>query len=147
MSATLDAEPVAGFLDAPVVRSEGRMFPLTIEHQDTLDDRHLGKQVASAVRRLVMEGLDGDVLVFLPGVGEIKRAAEDLAELAAAKDLLVAPLHGELSVDDQDLAVRPASRRKVILATNVAETSMIAAWRASPGTRRGRACPACRSSR
>jgi ATP-dependent helicase HrpB len=124
MSATLDAEPVAGFLDAPVVRSEGRMFPLTIEHQDTLDDRHLGKQVASAVRRLVMEGLDGDVLVFLPGVGEIKRAAEDLAELAAAKDLLVAPLHGELSVDDQDLAVRPASRRKVILATNVAETSV-----------------------
>lgn len=124
MSATLDAEPVATFLDAPIVRSEGRMFPLTIEHQDTIDDRLLGKQVASAVRRLVMEGLDGDVLVFLPGVGEIKRAAEDLAELAAAKDLLVAPLHGELSVEEQDVAVRPATRRKVILATNVAETSV-----------------------
>lgn len=124
MSATLDAEPVAGFLDAPIVRSEGRMFPLTIEHQEAIDDRPLGKQVASAVRKLVMDGLDGDVLVFLPGVGEIKRAAEDLAELAAAKDLLVAPLHGELSVDDQDVAVRPAARRKVILATNVAETSV-----------------------
>lgn len=124
MSATLDAEPVAAFLDAPVVRSEGRMFPLTIEYQDAPDDRHLGKQVASAVRRLLQEGLDGDVLVFLPGAGEIRRAAEDLAELAAAKDLLVAPLHGELSVEEQDVAVRPASRRKIILATNVAETSV-----------------------
>lgn len=124
MSATLDAEPVAAFLDAPVVRSEGRMFPLTIEHLDAPDDRHLGKQVASAVRRLLQEGTDGDVLVFLPGAGEIRRAAEDLAELAAARDLLIAPLHGELSVEDQDVAVRPATRRKVILATNVAETSV-----------------------
>ncbi len=124
MSATLDAEPVAGFLDAPIVRSEGRMFPLTIEHLDTPDDRHLGKQVASAVRKLLLDGLDGDILVFLPGAGEIRRAAEDLAELATAKNLLVAPLHGELSADDQDVAVRPATRRKVILATNVAETSV-----------------------
>jgi ATP-dependent helicase HrpB len=124
MSATLDAEPVATFLDAPIIRSEGRMFPLTIEHLEAPDDRHLGKQVAAAVRRLLIEGTEGDVLVFLPGAGEIRRAAEDLAELAAAKDLLIAPLHGDLGIDDQDLAVRPASRRKVILATNVAETSV-----------------------
>lgn len=124
MSATLDAEPVARFLGAPVVHSQGRMFPLTIEHLDAPDDRPLPRQVASAVRRLVQEGLDGDVLVFLPGAGEIRRCAEELAELAASKDLLVAPLHGELSVEEQDVAVRPAPRRKIILATNVAETSI-----------------------
>lgn len=128
MSATLDAEPVAAFLGAPIVRSEGRLFPLTIEHLDAPDDRHLGKQVAGAVRRALVEaakaGDAGDVLVFLPGAGEIRRAAEDLAELAAARDLLIAPLHGELPVEQQDLAIRPAPRRKVILATNVAETSV-----------------------
>ena len=124
MSATIDPGPVAGFLDAPVVVSEGRTFPVDIEHIPAPDDRHVGKQVASAVRRLVGEGLDGDVLVFLPGGGEIRRAAEDLAELAARSDLLVLPLHGDLSADEQDRAVARADRRKIILATNVAETSV-----------------------
>lgn len=124
MSATLDAEPVARFLEAPVVHSQGRMFPLTIEHLEGPDERPLPRQVAAAVRRLLLDGLDGDVLVFLPGAGEIRKCTEELAELAAAKDLLVAPLHGELSVDEQDLAVRPSPRRKIILATNVAETSV-----------------------
>ncbi|MGE0867371.1 MAG: ATP-dependent helicase HrpB [Kofleriaceae bacterium] len=125
MSATLDAEPVAAYLDrAPIVRSEGRTFPLTIDHLDQPDDRPLGKQVASAVRRLAQEGLDGDVLVFLPGAGEIRRCAEDLADAAGVFDLEVVPLHGDLSSDEQDRAVRPAQRRKVILATNVAETSV-----------------------
>jgi len=88
MSATLDAEPVAAFLgDAPVVRSEGRVFPVTIEHEVQPDDRHLGKQVSAAVRRVAQEQLDGDVLVFLPGAGEIRRCAEDLAEVAALFDL------------------------------------------------------------
>jgi len=125
MSATLDAEPVAAFLgDAPVVRSEGRTFPVTIEHQEQLDDRPLGKQVSAAVRRLAQDKLDGDVLVFLPGAGEIRRVAEDIAEAAAIHDLTVLPLHGDLTADEQDAAVRPAAKRKVILATNVAETSV-----------------------
>ncbi len=125
MSATLDAEPVAGFLgDAPVIRSEGRAFPLTIEFADPDPDRPLGKQVAAAVRRVARDGLDGDVLVFLPGAGEIRRCAEDLADAANVFDLEVLPLHGDLSVEDQDRAVRPSTRRKVILATNVAETSV-----------------------
>ena len=124
MSATIDPGPVAGFLDAPVVVSEGRTFPVDIEYDAAPDDRHLGKQVASAVRRLVSEGLDGDVLVFLPGGGEIRRAAEDLAELAGRSNLLVLPLHGDLSADEQDRAVARADRRKIILATNVAETSV-----------------------
>jgi len=125
MSATLDAEPVAQFLgDAPIVRSEGRTFPLTIEHLAQPDDRQLGKQVSAAVRRLAQDKLDGDVLVFLPGTGEIRRCAEDLEDPARTFDLAVLPLHGDLTADEQDAAVRPASRRKVILATNVAETSV-----------------------
>lgn len=125
MSATLDAEPVAAYLnDAPIVRSEGRTFPITIEHAAQIDDRPLGKQVAAAVRRVVQSGLDGDVLVFLPGAGEIRRCAEDLEDAARTFDLAVLPLHGDLPAEEQDIAVRPSSRRKVILATNVAETSV-----------------------
>ncbi len=125
MSATLDAEPVAAFLgDAPIVRSEGRTFPVAIEFEEQPDDRQLGKRVASAVRRLAQDKLDGDVLVFLPGSGEIRRVAEDVADAAAVHDLEVLPLHGDLTADEQDRAVRPSKRRKVILATNVAETSV-----------------------
>ena len=125
MSATLDAEPVAKFLgDAPIIRSEGRTFPVAIEHAEQPDDRQLGKQVAAAVRRVAQDKLDGDVLVFLPGSGEIRRVAEDLEEVAAVFELAVLPLHGDLTADEQDRAVRPAKQRKVILATNVAETSV-----------------------
>lgn len=126
MSATLDAEPVAAFLGgAPIVRSEGRTFPVAIEHVEQPDDRPLGKQVAAAVRRVAQERLDGDVLVFLPGAGEIRRCAEDLADAAAVFDLAVLPLHGDLTAEEQDRAVRPAGgKRKVILSTNVAETSV-----------------------
>ena len=125
MSATLDAKPVAAFLeDAPIVVSEGRMFPVEIEYAAQPDTRFLGKQVASAVRRQAQHKLDGDVLVFLPGAGEIRRASADLEEAARTFDLAVLPLYGDLPADQQDAAVRPGSRRKVILATNVAETSV-----------------------
>jgi ATP-dependent helicase HrpB len=125
MSATLDAAPVAAFLgDAPRVRAEGRLFDVAVEHLPQSDDRPLESQVASAVRRLLDEGLDGDVLVFLPGSLEIRRAAEACAPLAKKADLLVLPLHGSLPAAEQDRAVRPADRRKVILSTNVAETSV-----------------------
>ena len=125
MSATLDAEPVAVYLgDATIVRSEGRAFPITIEYAAQPDDRHLGKQVSAAVRKAAQDGLQGDVLVFLPGAGEIRRCTEDLDDVARTFDLAVLPLHGDLPVEEQDLAVRPSTRRKVILATNVAETSV-----------------------
>jgi ATP-dependent helicase HrpB len=125
MSATLDAGPVCDFLgDCPLVRSEGRLFEIVLEHLPQPDTRPLAEQVASAVRRLCQEGLDGDVLVFLPGAAEIRRATEKLAALAETRDLLLLPLHGDLPPAEQRRAVEPASRRKVILSTNVAETSV-----------------------
>ncbi len=122
MSATLDAEPVSMFLGGcPRLSSEGRVFPIEIEHLAAVDDRPLEKQVVSAVRTLAG---DGDVLVFLPGAAEIRRSLAALEPLAEAEDLLVLPLHGDLSIDAQARAVEPADRRKVILSTNVAESSV-----------------------
>jgi ATP-dependent helicase HrpB len=125
MSATLDAAPVARYLgDCPRLRSEGRRFDVSVEHLAREDARPLAEQVASAARKLIGGGLDGDVLVFLPGAAEIRRAQEACAALAEENDLLVLPLHGQLPAGAQDAAVRPASRRKIILSTNVAETSV-----------------------
>jgi len=125
MSATLDAEPVARYLDdAPRVRSEGRAFPVEVEHADRRDDRPLETQVAAALGRLCDAGLAGDVLVFLPGAAEIRRCADAVRGLASHHGLLVLPLHGDLPAEEQDRAVRRADRRKVVLATNVAETSV-----------------------
>jgi ATP-dependent helicase HrpB len=124
MSATLDAEPVAQLLGAQRVRSEGRTFPLTIEHLPALDDRPLEKQIVSAVRTATGPGETGDVLVFLPGSGDIRRALTALEPLAAERDFLVLPLHGDLPIAEQARAVEPAARRKVVLSTNVAETSV-----------------------
>ena len=125
MSATLEAEPVRGFLgDCPLLRSEGRLFEVALEHLPQADARPLPDQVSSGVRRLLQEGLDGDVLVFLPGASEIRRTAEKLRPLADAHDLLLVPLHGDLNPAEQRRAVDPADRRKIILSTNVAETSV-----------------------
>ncbi len=124
MSATLDAGPIAEFLEAPTLRAEGRRFEVTLDHLRAPDDRPLGSQVASAVRSLVNDGLDGDVLVFLPGAAEIRRARESCEAIAREADLMVVPLHGDLPPEEQDRAVRPASRRKLILSTNVAESSV-----------------------
>jgi ATP-dependent helicase HrpB len=124
MSATLDAAPVAQFLGCEAVRSEGRRFDVALEHLPAPDDRKLDLQVASAVRSLVKDGLDGHVLVFLPGASEIRRAMESCAKLAAENDLALVALHGDLPPADQDRAVGPSSKRKIILSTNVAESSV-----------------------
>jgi ATP-dependent helicase HrpB len=125
MSATLDAAPVARYLDdCAVLRSEGRRFEVRVEHAARHDERPLEAQVEAAVRRLVSEGLDGHVLVFLPGAASIRRAQESCARVASEAGLLVLPLHGELPAAEQDAAVRPSQTRKLILSTNVAETSV-----------------------
>lgn len=125
MSATLDSEPVREFLgDCPGIRSEGRVFPVSIEYPDAVDERPLADRIASAVRLVHQDGIAGDVLAFVPGAGEIRRAALALDSFAQAKDLLVLPLHGDLSPSEQQRAVTPARRSKIILSTNVAETSV-----------------------
>jgi ATP-dependent helicase HrpB len=125
MSATLDAEPVAKFLgDCPVVRVPGRTFPVKVDWIDTPLGQwreELPEAVAAALERIDNAG---DVLVFLPGAEEIRRTAERIAPLADRQGWLVLPLHGSLSPEEQNAALRPAGRRKIILATNIAETSL-----------------------
>jgi ATP-dependent helicase HrpB len=124
MSATLDPAPIASFLgDCPVVTAGGRPYPVTVRHIDRPDRAPAGEQAAQAVRDAWGESR-GSTLVFLPGIGEIRRAAAALESFARSQDALVAPLHGSLSLDEQDLALRPSPRRKIILATNIAETSL-----------------------
>ena len=124
MSATLDAGPVAAFLGCKVVRSEGKRFDVAIEHLPAPDDRKLDLQVASAVRSLIKDGLDGHILVFLPGASEIRRAMDACAKLASENDLALVALHGDLPPADQDRAVGYSKQRKIILSTNVAESSV-----------------------
>jgi ATP-dependent helicase HrpB len=124
MSATFDAAPIASYLGGcPVLRSEGKLCHLQIEYTPH-SASPLEEQVSTALERLVREGLDGDVLVFLPGAAEIRRAARSIERVAQRADLLVVPLHGDLTPAEQDRAVAPADRRKVILSTNVAESSV-----------------------
>ncbi len=124
MSATLDSAPVARFLgECPILRSEGRLFPLTVTNQP-YSPEPLEKQVARAVELLLREGETGDILTFLPGAAEIRRAMRACEEIARRAELLVLPLHGSLPPEEQDRAVAPAARRKLILATNVAESSI-----------------------
>ncbi|MCC5947463.1 MAG: hypothetical protein JJT89_03315, partial [Nitriliruptoraceae bacterium] len=126
-SATLPGARIAALLDdAPIVRAEGRTFPVATEHRDRVDVRALPEEAA----RTVVEVLDdpattGDVLVFLPGVREIGRATRALAGITGT-DVVVLALHGRLSGDEQDRALRPdpQGRRKVVLATDVAESSL-----------------------
>ncbi len=114
MSATLDADEVSNHLgDAEVVHAEGRMFPV--------ETRYLGEMsVSGAVSRATRE-TEGDILVFLPGEGEIRRAAESLDRCG---DFEVLPLYGSLPKEEQDRVFEPFRRRKVILATSIAETSL-----------------------
>ncbi len=123
MSATLDAAPVAQFLDAPVVRSEGRQYPLEdrIHAAFGCADRRAGARRAGAIGR---RSSAGHVLVFLPGAAEIRRAATACAALAKRHGWLIAPLYGDQTPEEQDRAVAPSPRRKIVLATNVAESSI-----------------------
>jgi ATP-dependent helicase HrpB len=124
MSATLDAERVATFLASDVMRVSGRAFPVEIEHLERPDERKLEEQVAVALRKLCLRGLLGDVLVFLPGAAEIRRAEESCAAIAASFELSLCMLHGDLPPAEQDRAVANSTQRKLILSTNIAESSL-----------------------
>ncbi|MED5606630.1 MULTISPECIES: ATP-dependent helicase HrpB [unclassified Pseudomonas] len=128
MSATLEGERLAALLDdAPVVRSEGRMFPVDLRWGRPFQP---GEFVEPRVLQTVLQALadePGSLLVFLPGQAEIRRVAEQLGEALAGRDeVLLCPLHGELELSAQRAAIEPAppGKRKVVLATNIAETSL-----------------------
>jgi len=124
MSATLDAAPVASYLGAcPILRSEGSRFELSITHQE-YSPAPLETRVRVAVELLLTERHTGDILAFLPGAAEIRRAIRECEALARRSDLLMLPLHGSLTPKEQDRALSPASQQKLILATNVAESSI-----------------------
>ena len=126
MSATLDSASVAGFLgNCKVLQVPGSRFPISIEYVSQARDLEI--QVRDALTDLLTRSdADdfGDVLVFLPGMGEIRRVAETLGPLSQRENFQILPLHGELSREEQDRAVGMCEQRKVILSTNVAETSL-----------------------
>lgn len=126
MSATLEAEPVARLLNnAPILISEGRSFPVKTCYLDRRADGRseplLVKTICDALGRD-----QGDILVFLPGAGEIRQVETQLKELALGQGVKIAPLHGNLSQEAQDLAIMPSppGQRKIVLATAIAETSL-----------------------
>ena len=125
MSATLEAAPVAKYLGGcPVLVSEGKAFPVEIRHLDLPDERAVSEQAADAVARIVESGDPGDILVFMPGMWEINATLAACRAARLQEPLALIPLHGELPPEEQDLAFAPNRLRKVIVSTNVAETSV-----------------------
>ncbi len=127
MSATLDGARVAALLgNAPVITAEGRSFPIQVRYRPPRQDGRLEARVAAVVTEALAE-TEGDVLVFLPGAAEIRRVGEALGgTIAHRSDIIVLPMHGMLEAGQQDEVLLPdrAGRRKVILATSIAETSL-----------------------
>ena len=125
MSATLDAAPVARYLgNAPTLAVDGRTFPVSVRWSEYGDERSVAERAADAVERIVHAGESGDILVFMPGMGEIQSTLNALRSAQLPERCLFLPLHGDLAPEEQDRAFQPASLRRIIVATNVAETSV-----------------------
>jgi len=122
MSATLDGARLATFLDAPRVISAGRSYPVDIVHVALKPRESADQQLRRAVQ-IALADTDGDLLCFLPGKGEIERARRLLVDLAVG-DTRIEVLHGELSMGDQSRILQPHAGRQIVLATNVAESSV-----------------------
>lgn len=122
MSATIDADSICDALDAAPVRSEGRMFPVEIIHAEEIQDYGtVAQTVARSISRAHREH-EGSILAFLPGEAEIRKCLEILE--GKLEDTDVFPLYGMLSFEQQRKAIAPGTRRKVVLATPIAETSL-----------------------
>ena len=129
MSATLDGTAIAKLMDdAPIVSSEGRSYPVDVHH--VAPPRHASRQqqLQHLTNTIItaLKNETGNALVFLPGVAEIRRVEQLLESNQLGEELLIAPLYGELSIEAQELAIQPPppDKRKVVLATNIAETSL-----------------------
>ena len=126
MSATLDGQAVARLLgDAPIITSEGRSFAVETIHLEKRAEQRLEQTVAATVVRALRHA-EGDLLVFLPGVAEIRRVESVLNQSNLPGNVVIAPLHGNLPQELQDRAIQPtpAGKRKVVLSTSIAETSL-----------------------
>lgn len=124
MSATLDGEPIARLLGgAPLLSSHGRSFPVTIRYLEKPPVGRIAEFTAAAVSR-AWPATEGDLLVFLPGVGDILRCRQLLADNPALQDALLCPLYADLPFAEQERALTPSNQRRVVLATNIAETSL-----------------------
>jgi ATP-dependent helicase HrpB len=128
MSATLEKDAVEKFLEpCAVVESAGRQFDVSVEYLDkpvSLERQKIWDVAAAACANAANRHSDGDVLIFMPGAYEIQRTIQALGEHRVSRDWELAMLHGELPPERQNEALRAANRRKVIVATNVAETSI-----------------------
>ena len=134
MSATLDSESIARILgDAPIVASEGRLYPVDIIYGRARQaNENIVDRVIATIKQALEDDPESSLLVFLPGQGEIRRTTETLADWLVAKkisDVHLRPLYGNLSIEEQQLAIAPLSGtqskdRKVVLATNIAESSL-----------------------
>lgn len=125
MSATLDAEPVSRYLsNCPVVQSPGRTYPVNIEYLSFQPSAvNLEQTVSDGVKKMLAAS-DGHILAFLPGVGEIRKTQELLEPIAERENLLLLPLYGDLPLEEQQRVLNQSAQRKVVLATNIAETSL-----------------------
>jgi ATP-dependent helicase HrpB len=127
MSATLDGGPVSALLDgAAVISSQGQGYPVEERYCGDNPDQYITARMTDVVQRALRE-TSGDILVFLPGAGEISAVSDALAETLKNKamgDISLHPLYGDLPFEEQERAILPASGRKIVLATNIAETSL-----------------------
>ncbi len=121
MSATLDSQNLSSLLNAPIIRAEGRSFPLEIRYAARDLEMPIANRVVQGILR-ALESDQGDILAFLPGAGEILRCMELLSE----GEEVILPLYGELTLEAQTKAILPdpQGRRKIVLATSIAETSL-----------------------
>lgn len=125
MSATLDLQPLSRlFGNAPVISSEGRCFAVELKYLDDKGRARLAERMAAAVMRALNE-TEGDILAFLPGSGEIRACAAQLAESGAApQNIVVCQLYGDLPIAEQQKVIQVGPQRKIVLATSIAETSL-----------------------
>src|SRR5690554_2307793 len=126
MSATIDTKPIAEFLNVPVVKSQGRTFPVEVEHLAQPPEDRIEFEAARAARRHVGSEADdeGDILIFLPGQAEIHRCLSELERWAPDEGIRCFPLYSALPNAEQDRALSPGGGRRIICSTNIAETSL-----------------------
>ncbi len=124
MSATLDTKVISDYLGGcPVISCPGRTFPVQVQYLQFPGNESIEESVARGILSISSKS-DGDILAFLPGVGEIRKTEDILLASPISSNSLIMPLYGEMTLEEQQNVLRPASKRKIVLATNVAETSL-----------------------